>query len=379
MRKPRILVTAAAGRTSSVAVHDLLARGFPVRALVRRNDARSEQLRRAGAEIVLGDLFDYRDLERALVDVQRAYYCPPYAPNLLHASMLFALAAEQAQLEVVALMSGWNPHPSHPSALTREHWIANQLYRWMPSVEVIHVNPGIFAFAYFLGLPTIVHFGMLSAPFGDGMNAPPSNEDIGRVVGALLAQPEGKSGKCYRPTGPALISGHDAAAVMSRVLGRRVTYRPSSIHGFLKAATAFRIPPFELSSVRHYMAEIAGGTFAVGAPSGHVEELTGKPSEDFETITRRYLAEPERVIGSLRAGSKLDALGFLIRMIFTRVPDFDRWEDDHLLPRLQNPRFAHDEPAWRRHAEAKQLYLLPDTVPALELTAAHKTHTPSPP
>jgi uncharacterized protein YbjT (DUF2867 family) len=38
MRKRRILVTAATGRTSSAAAHDLLARGYPVRALVRRSE-----------------------------------------------------------------------------------------------------------------------------------------------------------------------------------------------------------------------------------------------------------------------------------------------------------------------------------------------------
>jgi uncharacterized protein YbjT (DUF2867 family) len=80
MRKPRILVTAASGRTASAAALDLLKRGFPVRALVRRHDGRAEALRSAGAEIVVGDLFDCRDLERALVDVQRAYHCPPFPP-----------------------------------------------------------------------------------------------------------------------------------------------------------------------------------------------------------------------------------------------------------------------------------------------------------
>ncbi len=98
--------------------------GFPVRAFVRRNDARSETLRKAGAEIFVGNLFDLSDLRRALVDVQRAYHCPPFVPNLLHGTMLFALAAEEARLEVVALMSGWNPHPAHPTLVTREHWIA---------------------------------------------------------------------------------------------------------------------------------------------------------------------------------------------------------------------------------------------------------------
>ena len=123
--RPRILVTSAAGRTAAPAVLDLLKRGFPVRAFVRRDDARAEVLRNAGAEIFVGNLFDLRDLRKALVDVQRAYYCPPMSPNNLHGSVLFALAVEEAKLEVVALMSQWNPHPTHPSALTREHWIAN--------------------------------------------------------------------------------------------------------------------------------------------------------------------------------------------------------------------------------------------------------------
>jgi NAD(P)H dehydrogenase (quinone) len=358
MIKPHILVTSAAGRTASAAVHELLAQGFRVRAMVRRVDARAERLRRAGADIFVGDLFDYRDLERALAGIQRAYHCPPFGPNLLHGAMLFAIAAEQAQLEVVALMSGWNPHPTHPAALTREHWIVNQVSRWMPSVDVIHVNPGLFAFTYFLGLPAIVHFGMLTAPFGDGKNAPPSNEDIGRVAAALLARPEGRAGKCYRPTGPRLITPGEAAAAMSRALGRQVRYKPSSMRQFLKAATAAGTPPFELANVRHYLDELAGGAFAVGAPSGHVEELTGRPSEEFESIARRYFVDPDQIVPGLRAGSKLGAFAFLGRMLLARVPNFEKWEDEHLLPRILAPELAQNSKEWRRHAAAKELYLL---------------------
>ena len=199
MTKPRILVTSAAGRTGSAAVLQLLEKGFPVRAFVRRRDTRSDALERAGAEIAVGNLFDLRDLRQALVGVQRAYHCPPFAPNLLNGAMMFALAAEEAKLEVVALLSGWNPHPTHPSLVTREHWIANQLYRWMPSVDVIHINPGLFAFFYLLGLPAIVHMGMLVAPFGDGKNAPPANEDIARVAAGVLSDPGPHVGGNCRP------------------------------------------------------------------------------------------------------------------------------------------------------------------------------------
>jgi len=233
--KPRILVTSAAGRTGSVAVLELLGKGFPVRAFVRRNDVRAERLRKAGAEIFVGDLFDLSDLRSALVDVQRAYHCPPLAPNLLHGTMLFALAAEEAKLEVVALMSGWNPHPAHPALQTREHWIANNIYRWMPTVDIIYVNPGLFAFTYFFGLPAIVHFGMLVGPWGDGLNAPPSSEDVGSVAAGVLAEPSAHIGKCYRPTGPKLISPHDVADVLTEVVGRKVKYQDAPPKMLLKA------------------------------------------------------------------------------------------------------------------------------------------------
>jgi uncharacterized protein YbjT (DUF2867 family) len=276
--------------------------------------------------------------------------------------MLFAVAAEQAKLEVVAWMSQWNPHPDHPSAFTREHWITNQVVRWMPSVDGIFVNPGLFASVYFLGLPAIVHFGLFTGPFGEGLNAPPSNEDIGRVAAAVLARPEGRIGKSFRPTGPTLISPRDAAAAMGRALGRPVIYKPATMRAFAKAGIALGMTPFELASIRHYLAELAGGTFATGAPTHHVEDLTGRPADDFDTIARRYLAEPSLVAPGIRAGTKFEAIAFLVRMMFSRVPDLDRWEDAQDLPRLARPMLAHESPAWRSHAEAQRLYLLPDVV-----------------
>jgi uncharacterized protein YbjT (DUF2867 family) len=373
MRKPRILVTGASGRNASAAVLDLLKRGFPVRAFVHRQDQRSEALRLAGAEIVVGNLFDYRDLERALADVQRAYHSAPYAPNLLHGIMLFAIAAEQAKVEVVAWMSQWNPHPMHPSAFTREHWIANQIVRWMPSVDPIHINPGLFAYVYFLGLPAIVHFGMLMAPFGQGLNAPPSNEDIGRVAAAVLANPDGRIGKTFRPTGPALVSPHDVAGAMGKTLGRPVRYVPSTFEQFSKAARALGVSPFDTTSIRHYLQELAGGTFAIGAPTDHVEMLTGRPPEDIETIAHRYISHPELIAPGVHAGTKLGALLFLARTLFMRAPDFDRWEREHLLPSLNQPLLAHENPEWRAHAQAQRLYLLDESVPAYE----GLRHTPS--
>ncbi|MGI9452447.1 MAG: NmrA family NAD(P)-binding protein [Geminicoccaceae bacterium] len=358
--KPKILVTSAAGRTGSAAVRQLLEKGFPVRAFVRRRDARAAALEQAGAELLIGDMFDYRDLRKAMVGVQRAYHCPPFTPNLLHNAMLFAVAAEEAKLEVVALMSGWNPHATHPSVITRGHWIANQIYRWMPSVDVIHVNPGLFAFDYLLGLPAIVHFGQFMAPFGDGLNAPPSNEDIARVATSVLAEPASHIGKNYRPTGPELISPQDVAGILGKVLERKVTYKNVPFKMFSKAAVAQGYPLSDIAHLRYYAEELRAGAFGVGAPTDHVRDVSGVEPEGFASIAQRYAQDPSLVHPALKIGSRLEAIGFLVKMMATPAPDLDAWEHDRGYPLLSDPVLSQDSVEWRATAERRQLNLLPD-------------------
>ena len=370
MIKPKILVTSAVGRTGTAAALQLLEKGYPVRAFVRRRDVRAVALEQAGAELAIGDLFDFRDLRKALVGIQRAYHCPPFAPNLLEGGMAFALAAEEAKLEVVALMSGWNDHASHPSVVTRQHWIAKQIYRWMPSVDVIHINPGIFAFIYLLGLPAIVHFGMLMAPFGNGRNAPPSNEDIARVTVGTLTNPGPHIGKSYRPTGPEMLSPHDIAKILGNILGRKVKYQDASINMFIKAAKGLGFPEFEISQMRYYAEEIRGGAYEVGEATNHVELVTGQKPESFEQIARHYLENPSLIHPKLTNRGKLDALSFIFRMMVSRVTDFDQWERDRGHQKLQRPLLAHDSQDWLATAERQQANLLR---PSSDQTAALRT------
>lgn len=358
MTKPKILVTSAAGHTGAVAVHELLAKGFPVRAFVRRKDARSIALEEAGAEIFVGDLLDYRDVRQSLTGINRAYYAPPMGLNILHATMLFAIAAEEEKLEVVALLSQWTPQPSHPSIITREHWISNQIYRWMPSIDVIHINPGLFAFIYLLGLPAVAHFGMLMGSFGDGRNAPPSNEDIARVAASALADPAKHIGKSYRPTGPKLISANDVAETLGNVLGRKVSYKDVPFKLFSKAAVAQGVSLTDIAHIRYYLQDVKDGAFAVGAPTDHVLEVTGKAPEDFESIARRYIGNPSLIYPGLEIGSKAQAMAFLFKMLATKAPDLDTWERDRGYPLLKNPVLSQNDPEWRANAERQQLNLL---------------------
>ena len=142
---PKFLVTGAAGKTGSAVVAQLLERGFPVRALVRSGDLRSQRLEKLGAEIVVASLFDPDQLLEAMEGVHRAYYCPPFSPFMLQSAMAFAVAAREAKLESIVQMGQWLSNPVHPALGTRQTWLIDQMFSMVPGVAHTIVNPGMFA------------------------------------------------------------------------------------------------------------------------------------------------------------------------------------------------------------------------------------------
>ena len=206
MSKPKILVTGATGKTGMPTALFLLQKGFPVRALVHRQDARAARLRDAGAEIVIGSLENFRDLERAMKGVVRAYFCPPLEPGTLRRATFFAEAAREARLEAVVQLSQWLADAVHPALHSREKWLTNRVLSRLPDLGVVTVQPGWFADNYFAVIGQAAQFGLFGLPLGQGLNAPPSNEDVARVIVACLADPSPHIGKAYRPTGPKLLS-----------------------------------------------------------------------------------------------------------------------------------------------------------------------------
>jgi len=66
-RQDLILVTGATGRQGGAVAHELLAKGYRVRAMTRKPDsAAAQELRARGAEVVTGDFDDVASAERAL-------------------------------------------------------------------------------------------------------------------------------------------------------------------------------------------------------------------------------------------------------------------------------------------------------------------------
>src|SRR5437667_124337 len=142
MSLPKILVTAATGKTGTVVTSELLRAGYPVRAMVRREDDRSARLKTQGAEIAVADMSDVERVADALKDVQRAYYCPPFDPYMIQGAVAFAVAAKESRLEHIVGLTQWLSSPSHPALMTRQLWLVDRLFSMTPGITHTIVRPG---------------------------------------------------------------------------------------------------------------------------------------------------------------------------------------------------------------------------------------------
>jgi NAD(P)H dehydrogenase (quinone) len=350
MIKPRIIVTGATGKTGSVVVRELLKAGYPVRALVHREDGRSARLKSHGAEIAVADLSDIERVAAALEDVQRAYFCPPYDPYMIQGAVTFAFAAKEARLEHIVGLTQWLTSPSHPSLLTRQSWLVDRLFSMTPGVAHTIVNPGFFADAYLVTIGLAVHLGIFPWLYGNSRNAPPSNEDIARVAVAVLMDPARHAGKSYRPTGPELLGAEDMAKAIGRAVGRSVRVVPTPAWLFMKTARMGGMPIDLMSNVRYYVDDHKLGAFALGAPTTDVLDVTGRPAEDFETIARRYAALPRN---QPRFGNWLRTLAQFMIAPLSPGFNFNRYDRELRRPFPLEPQFATESKVWRRqHATA---------------------------
>jgi uncharacterized protein YbjT (DUF2867 family) len=350
--KPRILVTGATGGVGTPLVGELRAKGFPVRAIIRCRDQRSARLEQLGAELVVADLYDADQLTEAARGTQRAFYLPPFRPHMLQSAVAFAVAAREARLEHIVGLSQWTSHRSHKAHMTRQTWLADQLFGIIPGVAHTVFNPGMFAHNFLRVIDFAALLGIYPVLAPKGKAAPISNEDMARAAAVLLAEgPERHAGKSYRPTGPALLDARDMSAIVAKAVGHRVLPVPMPIWLLGKVARQQGVDPFEISSIRHYMQDMAEGTFAFeGGVTSVVEALTGTPAESFETTARRYAALP---FARQNFPNRLKAFINFNLVPFYAGTQFDTWDKAMAFPPAPAPSLSIEDERWRREHAAQ--------------------------
>lgn len=235
-----ILVTGAAGgqqgSTGRVIATPLLAQGLPVRAFVHRLDARSDELRQLGADIIEGDLLNPTSVQAAMKEVKRAYFTYPVADGLLEAVTIFAATAREASLEQVVNNSqfqGTSDDPAFrdlryaPSFRNLQHRLADRIFDWA-EVGAVHIQaPPYYENVRVLVSRSAAEQNAVFLPWGDGDAVIPlaGAEDVARVAATLLASSNGPSEKVY-PLVSETPTVREIIETLGKAIGRPIRYVP---------------------------------------------------------------------------------------------------------------------------------------------------------
>ncbi len=187
-----ILVTGAAGGshggTGRQVAELLLKRGRQVRAFVRADDHRAEELRGLGADVVVGDLREISSVRPAMRGVTRAYFTYPVTAGLLDATAAFAAAAREQGVERVVEVSQLDASPEAGTPRMRRHWLSEQVFD-RAGVGAVHLRAAVF----FENLAVVAAAGgdrELALPLGPRDTLIPlvSAADVARVGAGLLLE-----------------------------------------------------------------------------------------------------------------------------------------------------------------------------------------------
>ncbi|MFF4594244.1 NmrA family NAD(P)-binding protein [Amycolatopsis sp. NPDC001319] len=234
MSSDTVLVTGATGRhggTGAHVVRRLLESGIPVRALVRGHDERSERVAALGAEVVVGDLNDYRTLVPALDGVAQAYLTYPVDAGIVQAAANYAEAMRETGGNPRTVVMSMGPSTrTHPSHLGRGQWLSEEVLQWagldvtiLRMAAVFHEDLPLFS------TQSVRHESVIRNCFAEKPVSWLNALDAAEFCVAALLHPELFAGAPvhYLP-GPEFFDFHQVAEVFSDVLGRPVHFEPVS-------------------------------------------------------------------------------------------------------------------------------------------------------
>lgn len=268
-----ILVTTA-GKVGTETARTLAEHGVPVRVLTR-DPRKTAALADSGVQVVQGDLEVAETIDAALAEVTGVVLVSPAIP-----------AQERSVIEAAVRGTGVRHVVKITSEASADSPIARR--RGQAAIESALTSSGLdytllrgnaYMQNFLMLAPSIAADDSFASSAGDGRVGMIDARDVGAVAAEIAAAPDAHAGRTYRLTGPESISYADAAVVLSKVLGRTITFRPHTFADDKHAMIAAGVP----EAVAEDNAK-ALGLFALGESDYVTEDvptLLGRPARSF--------------------------------------------------------------------------------------------------
>ena len=252
-----------------------------------RNAEKAAPLAEQGVDLVVGDVGDETVLAKAMEGVDGLMLTLPNGPNQLDWEMGILRQAEQSGVTHVAYMSSTESNPENSRRIPQVHVkVVRALQESNMGWTIL--RPNFFMQNMFMFLAPIKASNSFIFPSGDGKAAMCDVSDIGEVA-ALVMTSDGHMGKSYDLTGPELLTLHDAAGILSKVVGRTITYVPESLEDFRERMQNILTSQWHIEGVVELMQEMAeeGG---LDYTTNTIEDLLGRPPKSLAQFLETHKA-----------------------------------------------------------------------------------------
>jgi len=294
-----VLVTGAAGgaqgSTGRQIAALLLDKGVPVRAFVHKLDARSDALRELGADVVQGDLLDPVSVSVSLRGIKRAYFTYSVTDGLLEATTIFAMAAREAETELVVNNSQLQGARKAPSFRNMQHGLADRILDWA-EVGAVHLHaPPYYENVRALVRKSVSEQSTVFLPWGDGNAKIPlvGAEDVSQVATTFLTNSETPSEGAYdlitaTPTVKEIVD------TLSAVLQRPIRYVDITDEQWAEAMRG-QINPHALDHLSHlwryFRSSGRRSSEEASGASDTIRAVTGRRAQTLEDFFRANAGE----------------------------------------------------------------------------------------
>lgn len=110
--------------------------------------------------------------------------------------------------------------------------------------------------------------------------------DVAAVAAEIAAAPAPHAGSTYWPTGPESITFRDAAAILSRLLGRPIAFHPLTVEEQTRAMVDIGLPEGLAAMNAQAVALFAEGD--ADYVTDDVPSILGRPARTFEQFATDY-------------------------------------------------------------------------------------------
>ncbi len=285
-----IVITGAAGKTGQAVIKSLVSRGEKVRGIMHRSEQKQLLLEIGAQEALVADMGDRRMMDAAFQGAAAIYHiCPNMHPQELLLGAGIVEAAYKAKIDHFVYHSVLHPQveamPHHWQKMRVEEMLFES------GLPYTILQPAAYMQNVLAYWPGIMEKGSFTLPYAPATRINMVDlRDVAEAAAVVLTE-EGHDWAIYELCGPHNHSQGEAAAIISRQLGREVAAKAMPIQVWEQGARSSGLGEYALHtliSMFQYYEQ-----YGFYGNSRVLSGLLGRPPREFAQFINEFIANRE--------------------------------------------------------------------------------------